>query len=251
MYRFHEPFKSWTLHRLSWLEVYWFPIHVSCYWRKITLHLDTNEEPSDRAPSIEAAQYKVKNYTENNFACGRNPTASVWNARDFKTGAVSVARLKVWEGVNQASSLERAVLSVWNRGCVSSVVNDRGKVSSFRNVSCSEHYTVNRVKKKIILGFCKEFLVYLKHTNPLFFIIKPTRCTNFTDHSGMKHYTFQAVLFPIIRSLFTVHSAGPGWNCSSTLVLLESCLQTYMTYTISERTVNKLLMMDRETARNV
>jgi len=51
--------------------------------------------------------------------------------------------------INQASSLERAVLSVWNRECVSSVVNDRGKGSSFRNVSCSEHYTVNRAKKKL------------------------------------------------------------------------------------------------------
>jgi hypothetical protein len=34
--------------------------------------------------------------------------------------------------------------------------------------------------------------------------------------------------------------AGPGWNCSSMLVLLESC----MTYTIAECTVNKLLMTD-------
>jgi hypothetical protein len=40
--------------------------------------------------------------------------------------------------------------------------------------------------------------------------------------------------------------AGPG--C---LVLLESCLQTRMTYTIAEFTVNKLLMMDRRTLRNM
>jgi hypothetical protein len=39
--------------------------------------------------------------------------------------------------------------------------------------------------------------------------------------------------------------AEPGWNCSSILVLLESCLHTCMTYTIAECTVNKLLMMDR------
>ena len=38
---------------------------------------------------------------------------------------------------------------------------------------------------------------------------------------------------------------------SSILVLLESCLQTCMTYTIAECTVNKLLMMtDRGTVRN-
>jgi len=45
--------------------------------------------------------------------------------------------------------------------------------------------------------------------------------------------------------------AGPGWNCSSILVLLESCLQTCMSYTIAECTVNKFLMMDRGTVRNM
>jgi len=34
-------------------------------------------------------------------------------------------------------------------------------------------------------------------------------------------------------------------------VLLESCLQTCMTYTIYECTVNKLLMMDGRTVRNM
>jgi len=38
---------------------------------------------------------------------------------------------------------------------------------------------------------------------------------------------------------------------SSILVLLENCLQTCMTYTIAECTVNKLLMMDRRTVRNM
>jgi len=37
----------------------------------------------------------------------------------------------------------------------------------------------------------------------------------------------------------------------SILVLLESCLQTCMTYTIAECTVNKLLTMDRGTVRNM
>jgi len=40
-------------------------------------------------------------------------------------------------------------------------------------------------------------------------------------------------------------------SCSSILVLLESCLQTCMTYTIAECTVNKLLLMDRRTVRNM
>jgi len=53
---------------------------------------------------------------------------------------------------------------------------------------------------------------------------------------GMKLYMFRTVRLSITRSLFTVHSA-----------LLES----YVTYTIAECTVNKLLMMDRGTVRNM
>jgi len=37
----------------------------------------------------------------------------------------------------------------------------------------------------------------------------------------------------------------------SILVLLENCLQTCMTHTSAECTVNKLLMMGRGTARNM
>ena len=56
-------------------------------------------------------------------------------------------------------------------------------------------------------------------------------------------YMFRTVPLPIIRSLFTVHSAlvyviQVSWELSSTtssiLVLLESCLQTCMTYTSAE-----------------
>jgi len=35
------------------------------------------------------------------------------------------------------------------------------------------------------------------------------------------------------------------------LILLESCLQTCMTYTIAECTVNELLIMDRGTVGNM
>ena len=49
----------------------------------------------------------------------------------------------------------------------------------------------------------------------------------------MKLYTFRTIPLSII------------------LVLLESCLKTCMTYTIAECTVNKLLMMDRVTVRNM
>jgi len=80
----------------------------------------------------------------------------------------------------------------------------------------------------------------------------------------MKFYTFRTVRLSIIRSLFTAHSAmvyviqvcRQLWSrtrmeLSSILVLLQSCLQICMTYTIAECTVNKLLMMDRRTVRNV
>jgi len=51
--------------------------------------------------------------------------------------------------------------------------------------------------------------------------------------------------------ILRLDKAGPEWNCSSILVLLESCLQTIMTYTSAECTVNSLLMMGRRTARNM
>jgi hypothetical protein len=63
---------------------------------------------------------------------------------------------------------------------------------------------------------------------------------------GVKLYMFRTVPLSIIRSysLYThkrymsyrfVDSfrAGSGWNCSSILILLESCLQNCMTYTIA------------------
>jgi len=76
----------------------------------------------------------------------------------------------------------------------------------------------------------------------------------------MKLYMFWAFPLPIIRSLFTVHSAlvyviefsnRTRMELSSILVLLGSCLQTCMTYNSAECTVNKLLMMGRGTARNI
>jgi len=58
-----------------------------------------------------------------------------------------------------------------------------------------------------------------------FFIIKPTRCTNFTN-------LFWHETLHVSDSSFR---AGPRWNI---LVLLESYLQTCMTYSIAECTVN-------------
>jgi len=93
---------------------------------------------------------------------------------------------------------------------------------------------------------------------------------------------FRIVPLPIIRSLFTVHSAMVyvtqvciqllsrtrmelqihsamvyviqvcrQLSNRTRMALLESCLQTCMTYTIAECTVNKLLMMDGVTVRNM
>ena len=75
---------------------------------------------------------------------------------------------------------------------------------------------------------------------------------------------FRTVSLPIIRSSFTVQLAlvyviqicrqlpsRVGMELCSNLVLLESCLQTCMTYTTAECTVNELLIMGRGTARNM
>jgi len=85
-----------------------------------------------------------------------------------------------------------------------------------------------------------------------FFVIKPTRCTNFTNYFVMELYMFRTVHLSIIRSLFTVHSTMVyviqvcrQLLSRTRMVLLKSSLQTCMTYTIAECTVNKLLMMDR------
>jgi len=70
----------------------------------------------------------------------------------------------------------------------------------------------------------------------------------------MKLYMFRAVPLPIIRSLFTVHLALVyviQVSSRTRMELLESCLQTCMTYTSAECTVNKLLMMGRGAARNM
>jgi hypothetical protein len=81
-------------------------------------------------------------------------------------------------------------------------------------------------------------------------IVKPTRCTDFLKfYFEMKLYMFRTVPLSIIRSfsLYTQQwymsyrfvdsfwaAAGSGWNI---LILLDSCLQTCMTYTIAVCTV--------------
>jgi len=94
-----------------------------------------------------------------------------------------------------------------------------------------------------------------------FFIIKPTRCTNFTNFILAWNSTcFRQFVYPSsgVYSLYTQQwcmsyrfvdsfRAGLGWNASSILVPLDSC----MTYAIAECTVNKLLTIDRGTVLNM
>ena len=91
-----------------------------------------------------------------------------------------------------------------------------------------------------------------------FFIIKPTRCTNFpnllwheilhvSDSSFAHHQEF-------IHRTLSNGVCHTGWRqllSRTILLLLKSCLQTCTTYTIAECTVNKLLMIGRGTARNI
>jgi len=70
---------------------------------------------------------------------------------------------------------------------------------------------------------------------------------------------FRPVPLPIIRSTLTVHLAlvyviqvcRQLSSRAGIPVLLESCIQTCMTYTSAKFTVNVLLMMGRGTGRNM
>ena len=98
---------------------------------------------------------------------------------------------------------------------------------------------------------CPAFDVHVAVHCAKFLVIKPTRRTNFSNLFLEWNYVFQTVHLPIIRilSVYTQQwymsyrfadslRAGSGWNCSSILILLASCPQTCMTYTIAVCTVN-------------
>jgi len=68
----------------------------------------------------------------------------------------------------------------------------------------------------------------------------------------MKLYIFWTVPLSIIRSLFTVHSAMvDSFRAGPARKLSQTCMAYCKTYTITECTVNGLLMMDRGTVRNM
>src|SRR5215469_9277355 len=88
-----------------------------------------------------------------------------------------------------------------------------------------------------------------------FFVLKPTRYTNFTNlfchetlhvsgSSSVHHQEFiHCTLSNGICRTDTIHTAFKQ-DQDGTLFHVQTC----MTYTIAECTVNKLLMMDRRTA---
>ena len=98
-----------------------------------------------------------------------------------------------------------------------------------------------------------------------FFIIKRTRCINFPNllryetlhvsgsssahHQEFIHCTLSnGICHTGLKTAFEQDQDGtavPSSSCS------KGCLQTCMTYTSAECTVNKLLMMDRRTLRNM
>jgi len=109
--------------------------------------------------------------------------------------------------------------------------------------------------------YCKVYALTFKRR---FFLIKPTDAIIFPNlflsrnatcfgqflcpSSGVFHCTFRTgICRASLMTAFKHIQDGTG----SILVLLESCLQTCMTYTIAECTVNILLMMDRRTVRNM
>jgi hypothetical protein len=96
----------------------------------------------------------------------------------------------------------------------------------------------------------EAFYVHVTVHRNKFLFNKTNRRTNFPDLFLSRNYMFRAVPLPIIRSfpLYIRHwymscrfddsfQARPGWNCSCSLVVLESCHQTCMTYTSAECTV--------------
>jgi len=91
-----------------------------------------------------------------------------------------------------------------------------------------------------------------------FFIIKPNKCTNFTnlfwhetthvsDCSSVHHQEF--IHCTLSNGIW--HTGLQTAFDQEHMLLIESCLQTYITYNIAECTVNKILMMDRRTVRNM
>ena len=122
-----------------------------------------------------------------------------------------------------------------------------------------------RVGSVVLLYICQLNAYFYYPTNTTmhiwyFFIIRPTRCTNFAN----LFFTWNSTCFGQclclslgVHSLYTVVYVVQVCRQLSSrtrlniLVLLGMCLQTCMTYATAECTVNELVMMDRGTVRNM
>jgi hypothetical protein len=110
---------------------------------------------------------------------------------------------------------------------------------------------VSRIRLKLLLNARN---VKRKSTTTFFFVIKPTRRTNFTNL--FCHETLHVSNSSSVHHQGFIHCKLSNGICHTHfeqehLLLLGSCLQTCMTYAIAECAVNKLLMMDRRTVRNM
>jgi hypothetical protein len=125
-----------------------------------------------------------------------------------------------------------------------------------------DSYYVRVPQLLIVIKCCKNFTLMWPCIVTNFFIIEPTICTNFTnlfwheilhvsDSSSVHHQEF--IHCTLSNGICLTQVCRQLWSRTrmELQVLLESCLQSCMTYTIAECTVNKLLMIDRETVRNM
>ena len=97
-------------------------------------------------------------------------------------------------------------------------------------------YSTTQTHKWYLQVACNNFTFMWPCIVTNWFVIKPTRCTNFTnllrhetlhvsDSSSVHHQEYTQQWYMSYRFVDSFR-AGPGWNRSSILILLESCLQT-------------------------
>ena len=120
---------------------------------------------------------------------------------------------------------------------------------------CSPRPTRQQLCDGIIWGnaeemWAREVCLALPKGVVEFLIIKPTRCTNFSNlFLKWNSKCFGQFLCPSSGVFHCTHSNG---ICHTRLLTAASCQQTCMTYTIAVCTVySVLLMMDKGTVRNM
>jgi hypothetical protein len=106
--------------------------------------------------------------------------------------------------------------------CMSSLCN---------NFVCIYSPMMEPCQNMAFLFFIYFFYVHVSVHRNKFLCKKRTRCTKFTNLFCHETLHVMVYVIQVCRQLI--------------LVLLQRCLQTCMTYTIAECTVNKLWMMDR------